>query len=96
MNRVFSWVLKPSKIKTYLSTIPPQVPLEGPFVKFRIVDAGTCLRHANRAAPGDCVHPTPEAMALKLVKDGVGDVDSTAPDSIIAPRKGAVPGACLI
>jgi hypothetical protein len=34
-------------------------------------------------------------MALKLVKDGMGDSASTVPESIIAPWKGAMPAACL-
>jgi hypothetical protein len=96
LPRVFNWRESLARRqKTYLSTRPPQVPLEAPFVKVRIVDAGTCLRHARRSTPGDCLHPTADAMALKFAKDGVGDVDSTVPDSIIAAWKGAVPAGCL-
>ncbi len=64
-------------------------------MKFRMIDAGTCLRHANRVAPGVCVHPTAEAKLLNAAKDGVGGVDSWAAESIIPARKGAVPGECL-
>jgi hypothetical protein len=67
----------------------------GPFVKFRITEAGIFLRQARRAGPAACVHPTAAAKPLKDVKDGVGFVDGWAPDNIIPARKGALVGVCL-
>lgn len=60
-----------------------------------MADAGTSRRHANRVAPGACVHPTAEARLSNNEKDGVGGVDTCARDSIIAARKGAELGECL-
>jgi hypothetical protein len=64
-------------------------------VKFRITAAGTRFRHASRAGPGVCVHPTAAEKLLKDVKDGIGDIDTCAPESIIPARNGALFGVCL-
>lgn len=52
--------------------------------------AGIFLKHASRAIPGSCVQLNVIETLLKLEKDGVGEADTAAPESIIPERKGAL------
>jgi hypothetical protein len=70
------------------------MPLVGPSVKFWITAAGTCFRHASRPEPGAWAHPTAAEKLLNDTKDGMGDVETCAKESIMAARNGALPGLC--
>jgi hypothetical protein len=73
-----------------LSTTGPKDTLSGPFVKFRMVEAGTFLRQRSLAGPGVSVHPTAPANASKEESEGTGDEEVGAPDNNIPARKGAL------
>lgn len=60
-------------------------------MKFRIVAAGTCFKQASRPGPGACVHPTAVEKLLNEVKEGMGTIDTCAPDNIMPARNGAFP-----
>jgi hypothetical protein len=55
-------------------------------VKFRMVAAGTCFKHTSLDGPAACGHPTATANASKEVKEGIGDAEVGAPDSITPAR----------
>lgn len=74
---------------THLSTRGSNEPLAGPFVKSRMTAAGTAFRHASRAAPGDCVQFSASANASNELKEGVGIMDTAAPESMMPARNGA-------
>jgi len=77
---------------SYPSTVGSNANPEGPFAHARIDSPGTAFKQASRIAPGDWLHPTAWAIALKDEKLGVSCIDVAAPDSIIAARKGGLMG----
>ena len=65
------------------------MPLLGPFVYARMVDAETLRRHCSRDRPGSWVHPTAVANALNFRKLSSGRVESCADESMMPARNGA-------
>ena len=64
------------------------MPLLGPFVYARMVDAETLRRHCSRDEPGTWVHPTVVANALKFEKSSLGGVETCVSESIMPARNG--------
>ena len=55
-----------------------------------MVEAETLRRHCSRSEPGGCLHPIAVANASKFENLGSGDLETSAPDSIMPARNGGV------
>lgn len=57
-------------------------------MKFRIIVAGTVFKQLILAGPGVWEHPTAAAKASKEDKEGLGEEEVGAPESMTPARKG--------